>query len=58
MEEMLVSSAKVVEPILTGCRLREAVLGALAVAGETHIARTAIGWQTNLLGIAETRLLR
>jgi hypothetical protein len=58
MEEMLVSSAEVIEPILARRRLRKTVLGALAVAGETHIARSAIGGQSDFLGIAKARLLR
>ena len=58
MEEMLVTRAEIVQPVLARCRLRKAVLGTLAVAGKAHVTCAAIGWEAKFLGIAEACLLR
>src|SRR5664279_3776103 len=58
MEEVLVAGAQIVEPILARCCLSEAVLGALSVASEAHIAFSAIFGKSSFLRIAKSRLLR
>ena len=58
MKEMLVPRAEIIQPVFTRSRFRETMLGALAVAGETHIARLAIGGKPNRFVLAESCLLR
>src|SRR5438874_9769525 len=48
-EECLVARAQVIQPWLSIRRLDEAVLGTLAVAGEAHLALTAVLWQAMTL---------
>lgn len=57
MKKVLVAGAEIVKPVFAGCGLREAMLGALAIAGETHIALLAVR-RKNCLAIAEACLLR
>ena len=56
-EEGLVSGAQVVEPGLTIGREYEAVLRALAIAGEADIAVDALPGQRVAFGVAERALL-
>ena len=57
MKEVLVPGAKVIQPILSCCGLRKAMLGTLAIAGESYVALLAIGRKSRSLGSAETSLL-
>ena len=43
MKEMLVARAEIVQPVLAGCRLSEAVLGTLSITGKSDIALATIG---------------
>src|ERR1035438_2558180 len=58
MKEMLVAGAEIIQPIFARCRLRETMLGTLAVTSKAHIAFAAIGGQPKFFCIAKTRLLR
>jgi hypothetical protein len=57
MKESLVSGAQIVQPILTIGAFEEAIFGALAVTGKTHIAFPAVTGQRSFLVLTKLDLL-
>ena len=57
VEEFFVAGAEIIQAVLSRRRLREAMLGALAVTSKAHFALLAFRRKRRSFGSAEARLL-